>query len=50
MLPLCSSRIFLEFWKRKEITYSMRWGTQGYESMETDRVSSKVTWNLTYIH
>jgi hypothetical protein len=30
-------RFFLEFWKRKEVTYSMRWGTQGFEEMESDR-------------
>jgi hypothetical protein len=28
---------FLEFWKRKEITTAMRWGTVGYEKQEVNR-------------
>mmetsp|Transcript_20422 Transcript_20422/g.69393 ORF Transcript_20422/g.69393 Transcript_20422/m.69393 type:complete len:748 (+) Transcript_20422:84-2327(+) len=27
----------LEYWKRKEITYSMRWGTNGFEATEQAR-------------
>jgi hypothetical protein len=31
------STIFLEFWKRKEKFYAMKWGTLGFESTEQDR-------------
>ncbi|CAM9354412.1 unnamed protein product, partial [Ectocarpus fasciculatus] len=31
------STLFLEFWKRKEKTYAMRWGTVGFEEEEVTR-------------
>lgn len=33
--------VFLEMWKRQQITFVMEWGMSGFESAETDRAAFK---------
>lgn len=33
--------MFLEMWKRQQITFVMEWGMSGFESAETDRAAFK---------